>query len=227
MKQCVILAGGRGTRLGSLTDALPKPLQPVAGRPFMAHLFAKAANSGFTELVLLAGYRAEAIEAFAQEEVRRFPGLTVSLSVEPEPLGTAGALAHASDRLDPRFLLVNGDTWFDFDWRALRLGDGAMMAMALRHEPHADRYETAQLTGDRITALEPRDPARAGGLINGGVYAVDRRALADGESSLEQQTLPRLCREGRLAGARFDGAFIDIGVPESLAAAQALAFPEA
>ncbi|MET0336279.1 MAG: sugar phosphate nucleotidyltransferase [Caulobacter sp.] len=225
MKQCVILAGGRGTRLGALSEHLPKPLQPVAGRPFLAHLFAKAALSGFSEILLLAGFKAEAVAAFAEDEVRRHPGLTASLSVEPQPLGTAGALAHASSLLDERFLLVNGDTWFDFDWPALTVAEPAAVSVALRHVAIADRYETAKLEGGLITALEPRDAARADGLINGGVYAMDRRAVLTGETSLEQETLPRLRREGRLAGARFEGAFIDIGVPESLAAAQELTFP--
>jgi D-glycero-alpha-D-manno-heptose 1-phosphate guanylyltransferase len=224
MKQCVILAGGRGTRLGALGENLPKPLQPVAARPFLAHLFAKAARSGFSEILLLAGFKAEMIAAFAEEEVRRHPGLKASLSIEPEPLGTAGALAHAAPKLDERFLLVNGDTWFDFNWRALSVGGPALTAVALRHVEVADRYETAQLHGGMITALEPRDARRADGLINGGVYAMDRRAILAGEVSLEQETLPRLCREGRLAGARFDGAFIDIGVPDSLAAAQDMNF---
>lgn len=225
MKQCVILAGGRGTRLGALSEHLPKPLQPVAGRPFLARLFAKAAQSGFSEILLLAGFKAEAVAAFAEAEVRRHPGLSASLSVEPEPMGTAGALSHALDRLDDRFVLVNGDTWFDFDWRELTLSGSALASVALRHVAPADRYETARLEGGVITALAPRDPAGAEGLINGGVYAMDRRAILAGESSLEQETLPRLCREGVLAGRRFDGAFIDIGLPESLAAAQGLSFP--
>ncbi len=225
MKQCVILAGGRGTRLGALSEHLPKPLQPVAGRPFLAHLFAKAAQSGFSKILLLAGFKAEAVAAFVETEVRRHPGLSATLSVESEPMGTAGALRHALDRLDERFLLVNGDTWFDFDWRDLTLGEPALASVALRHVAPADRYETARLEDGVITALAPRDPARAEGLINGGVYAMDRRAIQAGESSLEQETLPRLCRDGLLAGRRFDGAFIDIGLPESLAAAQDLSFP--
>lgn len=224
MSQCVILVGGLGTRLGEAARLTPKPMLEVAGRPFLEYLLAKAARHGFREVLLLAGHRAEVIETWLTEAaVAAWLGVEIAVAREPAPLGTAGALAHARGRLASDFLLVNGDTWFDFDWSGLTLGS-ADAALALRQVAPADRYETIVLDGGRVREIRPRQPDLAEGQINGGVYRLRRQALdgVEGVASLEAEVLPRLAREGRLAGQSFDGAFIDIGIPESLQAAQAL-----
>lgn len=226
-RQAVILIGGLGTRLGDLTRDIPKPLLPVAGRPFLEHLLAKARRHGLDRVLLLAGYRPEAVDAYLQDsDVARRLGLAIEISVEPQPLGTGGALALARPALDESFLLLNGDTWFDFDWgRLLARGDYPAF-MALRRIARPDRYETVDLQGDRVAAMRVRDVQAAEGLINGGVYRLSRDGLAGldrpGAFSLEADVLPELARQGRLGGAAFDGPFIDIGVPESLEAAQTL-----
>jgi D-glycero-alpha-D-manno-heptose 1-phosphate guanylyltransferase len=222
--QCAFLVGGLGTRLGALTAGLPKPLVPVAGRPFLEWLLDKAVASGATELLLLAGHRSEALAPYLERGV--WQGVKITASFEPQPFGTAGALVHAAPLLEDDFLLVNGDTWFDFDWSALDLAPGCDLTLALRSVSPADRYETATLDGARVTALRPRDPTLAHGLINGGVYRMRKAALAGlaTPSSLETDLLPRLCAEGRLGGQLFDGAFIDIGIPESLRQAQGMSF---
>lgn len=225
IRQCAILAGGAGTRLGDLTRDTPKPMLPVAGRPFLDHLIAKAAGHGFETILLLAGHHAPVIEAWlVAEAVAARHGVEIALSIEPEPLGTGGALVHARDRLDDAFLLVNGDTWFDFDWRALAEAEGFAATLALREIPDADRYETVELDGGRVARFVARSGRATPGLINGGVYRLAREAIpsVDGAISLEATVLPDLCRAGRLGGRVFAGAFIDIGVPESYAAAQVL-----
>lgn len=215
--QAVFLVGGRGSRLGDLTTNTPKPLLPVAGRPFIEHLLDKAVRDGFTDLVLLAGYRHEAVEAYAGD----WKGAPLRISVEPEPLDTAGAIANARALLDEQFLVVNGDTWFDFDWSALNLGAGDLGAIAARSVSPADRYETLDVQAGRVLEIVPRKPAETG-LINGGVYLLKRDAFSDitGVRSLERDLLPQLCRTGRLSATVFDGQFIDIGVPDSLLAAE-------
>ncbi len=215
--QAVFLVGGRGSRLGDLTLDTPKPLLPVAGRPFIEHLLDKAVREGFDELILLAGYRHQAVEAYAGA----WRGVPLRLSIEPEPLDTAGAVAHAATMLRDDFLLVNGDTWFDFDWSSLRLSDGFFGLIAARDVSPADRYETLDIRDGRVVAIRPR-ASLANGVINGGVYRLRRDVFAniEGPASLERATLPALC-EGSVLGAEIEtGAFIDIGLPYSLAAAQ-------
>jgi len=224
LRQAVFLVGGLGTRLGDLTGGLPKPLVPVAGRPFIDWLLDKAVAEGFDDLLLLAGHRAEALAPYAQ--AGQWQGARLRLSIELEPLGTAGALVHAHALLAEDFLLANGDTWFGFDWKGLTLGADYDAVMALRRIRPADRYETIARDGDRVTAIRPRGATLDEGVINGGVYRLRRSVLADLSlpASLETDLLPRLCREGRLAGVERSGDFIDIGVPEAYAAAQTMSF---
>lgn len=223
VRQCVFLVGGLGSRLGEIARDTPKPMLPVAGRPFLEHLLAKAARSGFDRALLLAGHRSEVITRHVESEgLADRLGMEILVSVEPGPLGTGGALSHAHDLLDETFLLLNGDTWFDFDWRALADHDGYAGMMALRMVEPANRYETVSLEVDRVVEIRPRDASLGEGLINGGVCRLTKAAVpkVDRPFSLEAELLPALCKAGILGGQVFDGAFVDIGVPASLAAAE-------
>lgn len=223
VEQCVFLVGGTGSRLGPLTLDRPKPMLSVAGQPFLAHLLAKAARHGFRRIVLLAGFRADVIAGWlADRRIAERLGLRIDLMVEAEPLGTGGAVARAAERLDETFLLANGDTWFDFDWRALADEDSAPVVIALRTADNADRYETATLDQGRVTGFNPRAGRSEPGVINGGVYRIARSAMAPFRPplSLEADILPALAAQAQVRGRLFDGPFIDIGLPESLAAAE-------
>jgi NDP-sugar pyrophosphorylase family protein len=225
VRQAAFLVGGLGTRLGALTERLPKPLLPVAGRPFLDRLLEKAAGHGLTRILLLAGVKSEAVEAYlAADRPAERHGLQIALSIEQTPLGTGGALVQAAPLLDDAFLLANGDTWFDFDWSLLAAATGFPAVAALRTVPHPDRYETVSLDGGRITGVHGRGAPAATALINGGAYRLEKAILtgATAPMSLETTLLPALCRDGRLGGQVFEGAFIDIGVPESYAQAQSM-----
>jgi D,D-heptose 1,7-bisphosphate phosphatase len=225
--QAVILCGGRGTRLGKLTAAIPKPLLSVGKAPFLDLLLFELGRHGIRRILLLAGYAAERIVEYAATTplAARF-GLALEVAVEPEPAGTGGALRQARDRLDEIFLLLNGDSWFDINLRDLawRLthDPAGLGCLALRRLPDAARYGVVTLAGDHITGFAER-PAGAGpGLVSGGVYAL-RRAAVDRlppVASLEADLFPALAQAGALRGAVYDGYFIDIGVPADLARAR-------
>jgi D,D-heptose 1,7-bisphosphate phosphatase len=223
--QCVILIGGLGTRLGEVARLTPKPLIEVAGAPFLEIVIAEARRRGFTRFLLLAGHRSEAVFQFlAEREAEARYGCRIEVSVEPEPLGTGGALAYGLSRLDEDFLLINGDTWFDFNWRDLvwrGRASGFDAFMGLRQIERPDRYETIDLEGERVAAIRARGQPLERALINGGVHYLTRRAAdrLSQPSSLESDLLAKLAAEGKLGGRSYDGFFIDIGVPEALAAA--------
>lgn len=228
VRQCVLLVGGLGSRLGDVARETPKPMLPVAGRPFLDHLLEKAAHSGFDDVLLLAGHRAEVIERHLEaSRLAEDLGIQIGLSVEPGPLGTGGALSHARDQLDEAFLLANGDTWFDFDWRALADRADYPAILALRTVEPADRYETASLDGGRIAEFRPRDATLRKGLINGGVSRLTRAIVPEAGRafSLEAELFPALCASGDLGGVVFEGAFVDIGLPASLASAGTILAP--
>lgn len=225
VKQAAILVGGRGTRLGPLTDDMPKPLLPVGGRPFLGHLVDELARQGIDDILLLAGYRGDRMESFCTEMQR--PGLRLRCVTEPEPAGTGGALRLVADLLDAQFLLLNGDTLFDInlnDFASPPLpSDGSVVArMALRWVPDTARYGAITLESRRVTAMNEK--GRTGeGLINGGLYLFDRRVvdrLPPLPCSIETGLLPRLATEGAVEGRVYDRFFLDIGVPDDFALAQ-------
>jgi D-glycero-D-manno-heptose 1,7-bisphosphate phosphatase len=228
VRQCVILVGGLGTRLGPLTQATPKPLLPVGGRPFLDHQLEELARHGFTSVVLLAGHLGgQVVERYAG--TRRIAGRDVSVSVivEAEPAGTGGALTYLRGVADEMFLLANGDSWFDIDLRAFAaepFPDITLLRMALRQVPATGRYGSVRLDGTRVADFLPSG-AGGPGHINAGVYLVHRAVLDWVKAvpcSLEGGVFRALAAAGRIEGVPRSGFFLDIGVPEDYAAAQDL-----
>jgi histidinol-phosphate phosphatase family protein len=222
-RQAVFLVGGLGTRLGALTQATPKPLLEVGGRPFLAWLLREVARHGFTEAVMLGGYRGEQLEAVLGDGSEF--GLTLRHVIEPEPAGTAGALTYAADLLDETFLLLNGDSLLDINLLdlCLPLADGVAARAALRQVDDAGRYGRVSLDGDRVTGFSEKTNEATPGVINGGVYWM-RRAVLDRidrtPMSLEQDVFPGLVAQGALEGRVYERPFIDIGVPSAFSEAQ-------
>ena len=215
-----ILAGGQGTRLKPRFGDLPKPLAPIGGVPFLARQLDWLAGHGVREAVLCVGYGAGQVQATIGDG--RAHGVTLSYSVEDEPLGTGGALARARDRVRGPALVVNGDTLPECDPWAIerdRWERGAIGAVGLFHVDDAQSRGRVEIDAhDGIVAFREKDAGFTGGAwVNGGVYAFDAslwRLLPQGPSSLERDVLPPLAAAGRLAGHRSPGRFFDIGTPE-------------
>lgn len=226
--QCVVLVGGMGTRLGSLVDTTPKPMLDIGGEPFLVHLLRDISRFGFTRFLLLTGYRAEVVgEYFAAHQSILPPGTTVETIVEPQPLGTGGALKAAAGKLDEFFLLCNGDSICICDisraCRPFRHPD-TMMRMLLRTVAVNSRYGEVSLRDGRVAGFRERTDSSAAGLMNVGIYGMKREILnylPEGKSSLEADVFPVLAAEGRIEGESIgNGYFIDIGIPEDLARAK-------
>lgn len=213
--QAVVLCGGLGTRLGELTQNTPKSLLPVAGRAFLDWLISNIRRFGFDSILLLAGHLGSSIAEFARQS-------GCQCIIEPEPLGTAGSLYNARELLAPEFLLLNGDTLFDFNYLDLivRTPKTLLGSIALRRITDSSRYGSVVVKDNRIIRFTEKD-ATGTGLINAGVYFLRRTILdlAPQKGSLEKDVLPRLT-DGRLAGFEYTGFFIDIGVPAEYDRAQ-------
>lgn len=224
--QAVILCGGLGTRLGALTQDTPKPLLPVAGRPFLDVLLFELGRHGISDVLLLAAYRSQQIAAYIEQNpiAQRF-GMKLRLSIEPDRAGTAGAIWHAADSLQENFFLLNGDSWLDFNLLSIASGempgdcDGVL---TLRHLADASNAGTVEMDGNLIRKFHERPPQPGPGLCNAGVYWLSRRILEvlPQTGSLERDVLPRLAERGKLRGAIREGYFIDIGIPETYDRAQ-------
>jgi D,D-heptose 1,7-bisphosphate phosphatase len=220
--QAVILAGGKGTRLGPLTAGRPKPLVAVGGKPFILYLIAALRRHGFDDIVLLVGPFAETYRA----HLGNGAALGVKLTLVPEdpPADTAGALVLAAAHLPSQFLLLNGDSFLDFNFLDLVARQSKrpwLVRLALREVADASRYGSVVMGGDRVLRFGEKS-ATGAGVINGGVYWLKRAILDEvgpPPASLERDVLPRLAAQGLVRGAIFDGRFIDIGTPEDLAKA--------
>ncbi len=235
--QAVILAGGLGTRLRSSVPDLPKPMAPIAGKPFLEALLMTLKAEGITDILLLTGYKSEVIKAhFGTGESL---GLSIDYSDEPAPLGTGGALLHAWDKVDNEFLLINGDTFFDFQYDLLvdfAQERDLSAVMALRLSEDISRYGVVDYDDTyRINAFVEKGtlPAhQVDGFINGGIYYFRKSILntfytrwQNTPLSIEQDVFPQLIAQEKLFGLPVGGKFVDIGIPESYEYAQT-AIPE-
>lgn len=223
MRQAIILDpcfGGEG--LGR--EVIREPLPLVAGRPFLDYLLSELSRYGnIQEILLLAGRQAERL--LDRYEGKRWRNAVVSVMSVPAQLGSGGALKHAASRLDRQFLLLNGASFFDFNMLDLVAGSGASsgaVRVALKRDHAGDRYERVLLERDLIRAFLPAG-AQVSGLINSGIYRVDRDVLGLIEEvpcSLEQSVFPRLAGNAQLSAAVYDGFFLNIGIPADFERAQ-------
>jgi D-glycero-alpha-D-manno-heptose 1-phosphate guanylyltransferase len=223
-----ILVGGLGTRLRSAVPDVPKPLAPVQGRPFLDRLLDWAEREGVERAVLLCGFGAEALEEFARARRERGAGPELECSVEPERLGTGGAIRHGLERLPETFFLVNGDTLCPLSLAELAAGhdsggNDATLA-AVEQEDGASRGALEFGADGRVAGF--MEKGRPGpGWINAGVYRLRRElfeGLAPGRPlSLETDLLPDWIAKGRRIGAFKTAApFLDIGTPQDWERAQ-------
>lgn len=227
LTQAMILCGGLGTRLGSLTATTPKPLLKVGNRPFLDVLLFELGRHRFRDVVLLASHQADQVIEYAHNNpiASRF-GFSLSTIVEAEPAGTGGALYNARHVASDSFLLLNGDSWTDMNLLAAMPiateTPEVIASLALRFLERPDRYETVRVDNGRIVSFADRSVRVEQGLISAGVYFFHREifSLLSAKCSLETDILPALCRTKAVAATVHSGYFIDIGVPSSYRQAQ-------
>lgn len=221
----IILAGGKGTRLKSVVRDLPKPLAPVAGRPFLSWQLDHLAGQGIQKVILSTGYKAE---AFHGQIGSTWRGMEIIHVVEHEPLGTGGAIRWATRELQDQLCWVlNGDTYVDFRFSAqyeFHLASRAACTLALKQMKDFDRYGTVRLDNQgTILGFQEKRQVDVG-LINAGVYLLDLSVLKDWEPgtafSFEREVLESATGASGLAGLPVGGHFLDIGIPEDYHLAQ-------
>ena len=226
--EVIILAGGLGPRLRSVVSEVPKCMAPVGGKPFLWYLLEQLRFYDVDRVILSVGYLRETVQDWVAEHEGEYP-FEFRFAVEGSPLGTGGGIRLAASLAEGSELVVlNGDTFFDADLDALMLTrqrSGCPVALALKPMRDFDRYGTVEPGPDGIVKAFHEKQYCHEGLINGGVYAIDLRSgLFDGmpqKFSFEKEVLEPACGAGRLCGLIQDGYFIDIGIPEDYARANA------
>jgi mannose-1-phosphate guanylyltransferase len=219
--QALVLAGGEGTRLRPLTLTLPKPVIPLAGRPFLTFMLDWLCRHGVDDVLLSCGYRSEDVERVLGNSYR---GRRLRYVVEDEPLGTAGPLRLAADSgvLEDRILVLNGDTLTDLDLTAeiaQHEATGAVATLALVAVEDTSSYGVVPTAHDGSVEafLEKRPGPAPTNRINAGAYVLDRSVVemvpAGRAVSIEREVFPELVDNG-LYGYLSEGYWIDIGTPE-------------
>ena len=228
--KAVVLVGGEGTRLRPLTYATPKPLLPIANRPFLERQLTWMAASGIDEVVLSLGYLPDAFRAHFPDD--RFGDLRLRYAVEDEPLGTAGAIRFAAETagIDERFVVCNGDVLTALDLSALVRFHDEHDARATIHlvrvaDPSAFGVVPTYPDGEVKAFVEKPPPGQAPtDWINAGTYVLEPSVLehipAGINVSIERETFPRMLEgRGALYALEHDVYWLDIGTPDKYRAA--------
>ncbi len=225
MPQAVILAGGLGTRLRTVTkNRMPKSMVPVNGRPFLYHLLIHLRENGITDILLLVGHLSHQIEEYFGSG--EWLGMDINYSVESEPMGTGGAVRLAIPKIKGDFILMYGDDYAPYPIAEiytafLKSGKTGMITVYTGNEldaPPNVRIEDQE--GGLIVKDYCKKEVHEG--MNGveaGVSVFKKSVLSmlDREKfSFEEYIFPRLIRDNELAAFPTDVKFYDIGTPERL-----------
>lgn len=221
--EAIVLAGGFGTRLAAVVSDVPKPMAPVAGRPFLEILLASLSRKGFRRVVLSLGHMADKIVDHFGDA---FATMQLDYVIENTPLGTGGAIRLASTRCTAsHYYVFNGDSYLDLEvdkveawWQR----NGAPIIVA-RAVPDTERYGRLRTQGRRVTGFVPKGE-KGPGLINGGCYVFGVDELASQPLahafSIESDYFPEQVSARQFDCFVTDGQFIDIGIPSDYARAQ-------
>lgn len=227
LTEAIILAGGFGTRLQTVVSDVPKPMAPVNQEPFLNFIFKYLKHYGINHVVLSTGYLADKISDYYQAE---YLGIKVSYTKEETPLGTGGGIRLAMEKCHTKNVLVlNGDSFFDVNLNQYynqHCTFKSDCSLALRKVDNAARYGTIKL-GDMgvIKAFREKNGEEKQGLINGGVYILNRelflsKTRLNEAFSIEKDFFETRINELNIFGFEHQGYFIDIGIPEDYTKAQ-------
>jgi MurNAc alpha-1-phosphate uridylyltransferase len=215
--KAMILAAGRGVRMGPLTDSTPKPLLPVCGKPLIVHLIERLRHYGFDHLVINVSHLGALIEGALGNGATL--GVSIAYSREARALETAGGIATALPLLgEGPFVVANGDIYSDFDFGRLRaaacgLSTARPAHLVLVDNPSHHPAGDFSLVAGRLAQEGPRLTFSGIGAYHPALFS----PVAPGRAYPLAQLLRQPVGQGRVSGERHDGLWMDIGTPERLA----------
>ena len=214
----LVLSGGFGTRLKSVVSEVPKPLAPVNGRPFLYYQINNWTSQGLTKFIFLLFNQSELIINFlTAEKDGILKGCEVKWVVEPEPMGTGGAISYSVSHLnfEGDFLVTNADTWLGSGINEIINSKAPSMAVIKVED--SGRYGSVKLSGDQVVSFEEKSDRTDAGWINTGLYKLNTqifKTTSEKVFCLEKSIFPALAKQGYLTAIELDTDFIDIGIPE-------------
>jgi len=224
IEECIILAGGLGTRLQPVVHDLPKPMAPVNNKPFLEYLLFFLKNYNCRHCVLSVGYKHDIIMEYFGN---RYFGMDLDYAIENEPLGTGGGIKNGLRFISQNdFILLNGDSFFNVDLAALsdfHFHKQSAITLSVKEMKQTARYGTLDMENDRVVRFNEKQQVEKA-FINGGVYAVSKKVFNDetlgNKFSFEKDILEKKISEIPIYALLFDGYFIDIGIPTDYQRAQ-------
>ena len=224
-----LLVGGLGTRLRPIMQDKPKAMALINGRPFLEYQIALLKACGVHEFVLCVGHMREDIIAHFGDGSKW--KIDIEYAIEQHPLGTAGPLWNAARYITGTFILMNGDTYLDINYRDLvrdhltHLEDPTVGTLGIIQVQDCRRFGTIEWAPETGQVRAFREKEAGGtemGWINAGAYVLEPSILdyipPGRPSSLEKEIFPALQVQGLLRASPLDGTFVDIGTPEGYAA---------
>ena len=223
LSQAVILVGGQGTRLRSLTHYIPKPMLPVLNRPFLEHTVAYLRKYGITNITLALSYLPEVIQSYLGDGSNL--GVQLNYAVEASPLGTAGAVKNAEPYLDSTFAVLNGDIFTNLDIAAMltfHRHKRAKVTIALTWVDNPSAFGVVETESDGKVKrfIEKPSPERiTTNWINAGIYILEPEVLRhvpEGSHYMfERGLFPQLLELNEpVYGYPFRGYWLDMGTSE-------------
>lgn len=221
--QAIILAGGLGTRLGSITKNIPKAMVNIKEKPFLEYLIVWLKKFEIKNIILCIGYKGNIVRNYFMDG--GWLGVTIDYAVESVSnlLGTAGAIKHAEKLIKcNNFIVMNGDSFVDVNLSQMidfHLQKGAIATIAVVNVCNASRYGAIELDNNANILNFVEKGKKGANLINSGVYVLNRKLLkyipANKNISLEKDIFPKLVGNS-LYGFLTEGYFIDIGTLKDL-----------
>ncbi len=216
-----VLCGGFGTRIRSVIGETQKAVADIDGTPFLELIVKNVLNGGIGDVVLCTHYKSEQVESVASK-IREKYNVCIEVIREPEPLGTGGALVNAIKELayKGKFLALNADTYLAPEAYEL-VSNCAKPSLLVTQVDDAQRYGAVVLDEcDKVVKLSEKNNTGPG-YVSAGVYLFETKIfeeLPPGNISLERDILPKLVDLKHLQAVKYNGPFIDIGIPEALSA---------
>jgi len=226
IKEAIILAGGLGTRLREVVADRPKAMAIVNGKPFLDYQLDYLDVFGINHVIISVGYKRDFIMDHYGD---KYKNTRIDYAIEEEPCGTGGGIKLAMQKVEGSSVYVmNGDTFYHIDYRKfldIHQAKESKLSIVLREVEDVSRYGSIERDDDRrITGFWTKSSKSGPGLINGGVYLINKaffqRFDLPDKFSLEKDLFEKYYSQYKFYGIMCRQYFIDIGVPADYAKAQ-------
>lgn len=215
IKQAVIVAGGKGTRLGKLTSRTPKPLIKLEGKPFLEYLIEFLQRNSIKEIIILAGFKGKKFSKMSKKYKN------VRVFIEKKPLGTGGALINHINKLDRKFIFLNGDSFFDLNLQKeiiLNYTNNYNIFFLVKNNNYKSNKKLSSLKINKEQLLEYSD--KKNNLMYSGISILNRKDLLsfnkNKKISFENEIVDKLIKRKKVIARILKKFFIDIGTKKNL-----------